>query len=405
MGIEIRPATPEEFDQLGELTSYVYAGKLGDGPENTVTASNRPEWSLCAFDGPRLVASYSTIPFTMRANGNAVPMGGVSTVGTLPEYRRRGLMSRITLQAFADMRERGQAVAALWASQAAIYQRYGFGMVTLMRNYQVDITDIDFHDGDGGASEVERLDVTAGYDLVKQVYIGFIAHRMCYVHRGRPLWLHNALEESEAEGPIHIALSRDGDGTPDGYMVYTLRHDRRDHPSRSQEIRIRDLAWLTPSAYRSLWSFVKRHDLVGSVCWNNAPSDDPAAEYFLEPRLLNARDFEGMWLRIVDVPTALEGRGWDAGGELTLGISEDRIAPWNVGAWRLCVSGRTAEVSPAKGNADIVLPVKALALLYAGRRSARELAAWGMLEGSPDALRRADALFATRHAPHCPDHF
>ena len=405
MGIEIRPATPEEFGQLGELTSYAYAGQFGDGPDNTVTASNRPEWSLCAFDGPRLVSTYSTIPFTMRANGNAVPMGGVSTVGTLPEYRRRGLMSRITLQAFADMRERGQGVAALWASQAAIYQRYGYGMVTVMRNYQVDITDIDFHDGDGGTSEVERLGIATGYDLVKQVYIGFIAHRMCYLHRGRPLWHNNAFEDIDAEGPVHIALSRDGDGAPDGYMVYTLRHDRHDHPSRSQEIRIRDLAWLTPGAYRSLWSFVKRHDLVGSVRWNNAPADDPALEFFLEPRLLNARDDEGMWLRIVDVPMALAGRGWDADGELTLGIAEDRIAPWNVGTWRLGVSGGTAEAGPAGGDADIVLPVKALALLYAGRRSARELAALGMLEGGPDALRRADALFATRHAPHCPDRF
>ncbi len=405
MSIEIRPATAEEFDQLGTLTSYVYAGKLGHGPENTVTSSNRPEWSLCAFDGPRLVTSYSTIPFTMRANGNAVPMGGVSTVGTLPEYRRRGLMSRITRKAFADMRERGQGVAALWASQAAIYQRYGYSMVTVMRDYHLDIADIDFHDGDDGTSEVERLDIAGGYDFVKQIYIGFIAERMCYLHRGRPLWHNNAFEEKDAEGPVHIALSRDGDGSPDGYMVYTLRHDAHDHPSRSQEIRIRDLAWLTPAAYRSLWSFVKRHDLVGSVRWNNAPADDPALEFFLEPRMLNARDHEGMWLRIVDVPTALAGRGWDAEGELTLAIAEDRIAPWNVGHWRLSVSDGTGEVGVAQGDPDIALSVKALALLYAGRRSVRELAALGMLKGEVAALRRADTLFATRHAPHCPDRF
>lgn len=89
MAIEIRPVKSEEFRQLGDLTSYAYAGQFGDGPENTVTASNRPERSL-------------------------------------------------------------------WAPQAAIYQRYGYSMVTVMRNYQVDITDIDFHDGDDGSSEVER---------------------------------------------------------------------------------------------------------------------------------------------------------------------------------------------------------------------------------------------------------
>ncbi len=405
MPIELRPIRSDEFDQLGHLTSYVYGGNHGDGPENTITATTRPEWTLCAFDGARLVSSFSTIPFTMRANGTAVPMGGVSAVGTLPEYRRRGLVRRISTQAFADMRERGQAVASLWASQAAIYQRYGYAMASVLRSYRMDTADIGFFDGDEGSSQVERLDVGAGYDLVKRVYIAFIADRMCYLHRARPLWLNNALDEDDAQGPIHIALSRDASGEPDGYAIYTLRAGRRDHASRNQEIVIRDLAWLSPDAYRSLWSFIRRHDLVGSVRWDNAPSDDPAVELFMEPRLLHARDHEGLWLRMVDVPAALAGRGWNADGELSLSVAEDALAPWNTGIWRLSVADGSAEVTPGAASADLQLSVKALALLYTGRRSARELAAWGMLEGAPPALRRADALFATPHAPHCPDHF
>ena len=405
MPIELRPIRSEEFDQLGHLTSYVYGGNHGDGPENTITATTRPEWTLCAFDGTRLVSSFSTIPFTMRANGTAVPMGGVSAVGTLPEYRRRGLVRRITTQAFADMRERGQAVASLWASQAAIYQRYGYAMASVLRSYRVDTADIGFYDGDEGSSQVERLDVGAGYDLVKRVYIAFIADRMCYLHRARPLWLNNALDEDDAKGPIHIALSRDASGAPDGYAIYTLRAGERDHASRGQEIVIRDLAWLSPDAYRSLWAFIGRHDLVGRVRWDNAPSDDPAVELFMEPRLLHARDHEGFWLRMVDVPTALAGRGWNADGELSFSVAEDALAPWNSGAWRLSVADGAAEATPATGTPDLHLSVKALALLYTGRRSARELAAWGMVAGAPAALRRADALFATPHAPHCPDHF
>ena len=405
MGIEFRSLRAAEFDQLGQLTSYVYGGNYGDGADNTVTSSTRPEWTLCAFDGTRLVSSFATIPFTMRANGTAVPLGGVSAVGTLPEYRRQGLVRRITTQAFADMREQGQAVAALWASQAAIYQRYGYAMASVLRNYRVDTADIAFHDGDAGGSRVERLDPTAGYDFIKQVYIRFIADRMCYLHRARPLWLNNALDQDDAGAPIHIALSRDAAGEPDGYAVYTLRTGRSDHASRGQELAIRDLAWITPTAYRSLWSFIARHDLVGSVRWNNAPADDPAVEFFMEPRLLHTRDQEGFWLRIVDVAKALAGRGWDADGEISLGIAEDSLAPWNAGSYRMTVSGGTAEMARANGSADLNLSVKALALLYSGRRSARALAAWGMVDGAPDALRQADALFATPHAPHCPDHF
>lgn len=404
MNIEFRPATAEEIGQFGKLAGYVYGGAFGDGPDNLVASATRPEWTLCAFDGRRLVSSFSTIPFTMRANGVALPIGGVSAVGTLPEYRRRGLVRRIMTQAFADMRDAGRPVAALWASQAAIYQRFGYAMASVLRSYAVDTVDIDFHDGYEGSGHVERVDMASGYDQIKQVYMRFVADRMGYLHRAQALWRLGPLEEREADGPIHIALSHGASG-PDGYAIYTLRENRRDHPTRSQEIVVRDLAWLSPAAYRSLWMFFKRHDLVGRVRWNNAPSDDPAIEYFLEPRLLEARDNEGFWIRLVDVAAALKGRGWTTDGELSITVRDDPLAPWNTGSYRLAVSGGAAEVLPCTAATDIEISVKALASLHVGRRSARELSAWGLLDGDADAVRRADALFATRHAPHCPDHF
>ena len=168
---------------------------------------------------------------------------------------------------------------------------------------------------------------------------------------------------------------------------------------------IRDLAWLTSDAYRSLWSWVARHDLVGRVRWSNAPIDDPATELFLEPRLLNSRDREGLWFRVVDVLTALESRGYDEAGEITIQITEDPVAPWNPGCYLLEISADGAQVSTTTRSADVRLSVKALASLYTSFRSARQLAAWGLLSGTDEATRRADILFATRHAPHCPDSF
>ena len=406
MSIELRPATPDEMTELGQLGSYVYGGAFGDGEENTITHSIRAEWTLCAFDGAKMASSFSAVPFTMRANGAAVALAGVSTVGTLPQYRRQGLVRRITIQAFQDMRERGQAVAALWASQAAIYQRYGYATASVLRHYEVDTADIAFFDGDEGGSRVELTDAASSYEDVKRVYIRFIAGRMGYLHRSRALWLNNALEERKGDGPVRVALSRDANGEADGYAIYTLRAGKRDHASRGQELVVRDLAWLAPDAYRSLWTFFQRHDLVGSVRWQSAPADDPAEELFMEPRLLHAQDREGIWLRVVDVPAALSERGWSVDGEATLRIVEDPLAPWNTGTWRVEAAGGAGSVRRADGAAeDARLSVKGLASLYAGRRSARELAACGLLEGDAAALRRLDALFATHHAPHCPDHF
>ncbi len=405
MTIEIRPLAPEEMVQLGRMGAYVYGGAFGDGEDNVISASNRPEWTLSAVENGRLLTSLVDIPFTMRANGNAMPLCGVSTVGTFPEYRRQGLVRRIHTQAFSHMREQGQAVAALWASQAAIYQRYGYAQATVMRSYTIDTTDIAFHDGDNGHGHVERFDVAGGYDAAKAVYIRFIANRMCYLHRARALWDFNAFEARDADGMIHIAISYDTDDAPNGYVIYTLRADKVDHVARPQEIVVRDLVWTSLDAYRSLWHWIARHDLVGRVRWDTAPVDDPAFELFVEPRMLHVVDREGAWFRVVDVARALESRGYDEFGEISIGIASDDLAPWNVSTFALEASPEGAHVSAGNGSGDLQMTVKTLSSLYTGFRTARELAAWGMIEGSKEAVRTADGIFRTQHGPHCPDHF
>ena len=405
MNVEIRPATAEEMGEMGILGGYVYGGSFGDGPENVIATANLPDWTLCAFVDGKLASMFSDIPFTMRANGRAVKLAGVSTIGTQPEHRRQGLVRRIHTQAFGEMREAGQNVAALWASQAAIYQRYGYAMTTVLRRYTVDTVDIRFHDDDEGDGRVARVDLDEAYDVVKGVYIQFIADRMCYLHRAKALWLQNALEPVEADGPIWVAVCYDTDDEPMGYVIYTLRAGKVDHAARSQELVVRDLAWLTPNAYRSLWRFIASHDLVGRVRWNNAPADDPAFEYFMEPRLLNSDDREGAWFRLVDAVGALTERGYDEDGELIIGLSADPLTPWNDGTWRLETGADGARMHPSNEAPEIELSSKALASLYTGFRSATELANWGMLEGNPKAVAKANAVFRTRHAPHTPDHF
>jgi predicted acetyltransferase len=95
----------------------------------------------------------------MQANGQALPLGGIAGVGTHIDYRRRGLLRRIMGQQFEAMRKRGQSCAALWASQAAIYQRYSFSLVTSSRSYAVDTVDVGFSDGDPGAVPVRQVAV------------------------------------------------------------------------------------------------------------------------------------------------------------------------------------------------------------------------------------------------------
>jgi predicted acetyltransferase len=405
MAVEVRAAWPDEMDQFGLVGAYVYAGAFGDGPDNYVSQNNRAEWTLCAFVDGRMAASYACVPYTMRADGKAVSLGGVTAVGTLPEYRRQGLLRAITTRSFADMRERGQAVAALWASQAAIYQRYGYALASELVRYRIDTTEIGFADGDAGSARVIRMNADAGYDVMKKIYIEFVADRIGYLHRSKVLWLNSVLSNSPATGPVHIAVAHAEGGAAAGYVVYHLRNDKTGHPTRAQEIVVKDFVWLNGDAYRSLWSWLARHDLVGRVDWPRAPVDDPAQELFIEPRLLNRSSRDGVWLRIVDAAQALAQRGYHASGSITIDVAEDDLTPWNAGRHTLDCSPDGATVARSRSKPDLTLSVKALASLYSGYRTPRQLAAWGLLRADDAALDLAARIFATRHAPHCPDHF
>ncbi len=405
MTIEVRAARADEMEQFGLVGAYVYAGAFGDGPDNIVAQNNRPEWTLCAFADGRMAASYSCLPFTMRANGRAVAMGGVTAVGTLPEYRRQGLLRAITTRSLADMRERGQTVASLWASQAAIYQRYGYALSSALVTYRIDTVDVGFANGDSGSARVARVDADAAFEVLKKIYVDFVAQRMCYLHRAKPLWMNNVLSSTPLTGPAHIAVAYASDGAPTGYVVYHVRNEKVAHPTRAQELLVKDFIWLNADAYRSLWSWLARHDLVGRITWMRAPVDDPAPELLVEPRLLNAQSRDGLWLRIVDAPAALAQRGYQTTDAITLDIAKDDLTPWNAGRIKLECSPDGATVTPSRGNADLTLSVKALASLYSGFRTPRQLAQWGMIDGDDLALERATRIFATRYAPHCPDNF
>ncbi len=405
MGFDIRPARAEEMGQLGLMGAYSYAGAFGDGADNVVSSSQRPEWTLCAFDGSTMATSFAAFPFTIRANGKSLAYAGITAVGTSPEYRRRGLLRKIMTRAFADQHERGQSVAGLWASQAAIYQRYGFAALGAMRSYRVDTVDLHFHDGNNGTLQVHRLTAAEAIDTAKDVYRQFVEPRFGYLHRAQVMWRDTVMAETEASGPIWAAVAHDDNGAPRGYVLYTLRADKVDHAARSQEITIRDLAWLDANAYRSLWAYLAQHDLVGRIVWDNAPIDDPLAEFVAEPRMLHQRDGEGSWFRVIDLAAAVAQRGYPTAGEVTIALAPDTLTPWNDGIWRIAASPDGAEASRVRTEPQARMDSRTFSALYTGTRKASDLYHWGLIEGERTAVDTLERMFRTEYAPHCPDHY
>jgi predicted acetyltransferase len=401
MAIEIRPCrTPEEVAQYDAMGAYVFASPTIGEPE----VQTQADWTLCAFDGEQVVSQVGAFPFTVRLNGRPGPMAGVTMVGTLPQYRRQGLLRKLMEQAFRDQRERGQAIAILWASMGAIYQRFGYGAASDSVRYSFDPRTAQLREAWSGEGRITIEKATDAYATIKQAFIEYAAPRNLVIHRSSALWHADTLRASPKEHPVYAATYRNADGAVRGYLVYqTSPWAKAQRPGPDQLLDVKDFIALDLDAYRALWDFVLKHDLVAQVKMGISP-DDPAPDLLLEPRMLHTTVSDAIWMRVVDAEKALVARPYGDRGELSIRLT-DGACPWNSGTWLLETDGPTAEARQVERTPDLEVTPNALASLLAGSRTATRLSRTGAIDGPAEALRRADRIFRTEYAPYCPNNF
>src|SRR5438552_5969175 len=123
MDVEIRTVEPEEW------RNWVLAVERAFGhyprPEEfdhfrKVAEMDR---TLACLDRGEIVGTTAAFSFSVSVPGGDVPMAGVTAVGVSPTHRRRGLLTAMMRRQLEHVRDRGEPLAGLWASEAAIYQR------------------------------------------------------------------------------------------------------------------------------------------------------------------------------------------------------------------------------------------------------------------------------------------
>jgi predicted acetyltransferase len=134
----IRPVSADEFDSFEAVDQHAFHGSpLSDAVRQLVTSRFEFERSLAAFDGGRPVGTAGAYSFQLSVpGGETLPAAGVTFVSVLPTHRRRGVLTSIMRRQLLDIRELGEPLAVLWASEAAIYSRFGYGLA----NWQLSFT-------------------------------------------------------------------------------------------------------------------------------------------------------------------------------------------------------------------------------------------------------------------------
>jgi len=127
----IRPISDQEFPAFYAVNEHAFNAVHPTKPELAhARAVLELDRSLAAFDGPDMVGTAAALSFQLSVPGGAAAVAGVTAVSVLPSHRRRGILSGLMHRQLADIRDRGEAIAALFATEAGIYGRYGYGVAT-----------------------------------------------------------------------------------------------------------------------------------------------------------------------------------------------------------------------------------------------------------------------------------
>jgi predicted acetyltransferase len=367
-------------------------------------------------DGGRFVGNAAAFGGTLTLPGPcggpcpSVPFSAITAVGVHPTHRRRGILRRLMATMLDDARARGDFLAGLTASEAAIYGRYGFGWAVGQSVERIWTRDSAF----AVAAPDLPMEILAGPEATDVLSDTF--RRACRRIPGQlarsAAWWADTLADHEDErgpgGPLTFVVC-------DGGLASWRNELVTDGDERWVRTILVDLLAETPAVEAALWRFILDLDLSREVVALRRPVDDPIRHRLVDPRALRAtRITDALWLRILDTPRALEARGYLRSGRLVLDVTAPVSTPTGpdgrdglepaAGRWVLDAGPDGASCTPAAATdtTDLRLGVVELSALLAGGMRATTLAGAGRIhEERPGALAEADGLFAAEREPFC----
>ncbi len=402
--ITLRTPTPDEYPRFMAPLSIAFNEEISAAAIENDRRTIELDRFVGALDGDEAVGCGGAYTFRLTVPGGEVGAAGITAVGVLPSHRRRGILRRMMTWMFDQARERHEPVAILWASEAAIYQRFGYGPGTVSSAFEIATHRIQFRRQVEVPGRIRLVDVDEAATRFPAVYDAVRPSTPGALSRTDARWRFEILYDAEwyrqGEGAKLRALY-EVDGETRGYVIYRTKGDW-DTLGPKGIVTVQELTAVDPDAEKALWAWVSGIDLIATLRGRRGPLPHPLQLLLTEPRRLGVTATDGSWIRIIDLPGALAARRYAASGDLVLDVT-DAFCPANAGRWRLAgaAPGAHATVDPAgDAPADVALDISDVAAVYLGAYRFEDLRRAGRVsECRPGAVADADGLFRTEQRP------
>lgn len=415
----IRPIEENELDGFLEVDEHAFQGTpVSEADKRMILDRFEFDRSLAAFDGSTQVGVTMCFSFQLSVPGaEMLPAAGVTFVSVLPTHRRRGVLNSLMRQQLADVHERGEPLAILWASESVIYPRYGYGRASwdlgfTLRRGEGTLTQSAAASAARSGVRLRLADPQAVLPELAKVYDGLLPFRPGFFARSDAWWrrmVYDPPEHRGGSGPLRCLLAEDDSG-PRGYALYSA-NDKWDGVLPGNVLSVRELMAADDAVSGALWTDLLTRDLTSEFRVDRRPVDDPLQFQLADPRRTRSKLTDALWVRLTDVPRALAGRRYSSPVDVVIEV-RDHILPSNAGRWRLTAAGEAdaghgwglaAACERAAGPADLTLDVRELGAAYLGGTSLAALAGAGLVtELRPGAVRQLSTAMSWEPAPWCP---
>jgi predicted acetyltransferase len=356
----------------------------------------------------RISGTYRSFPTELTVPGGArLPAAGMSAVTVLPTHRRRGILRAMVATEHAAVREHGQVFGMLYAAEYPIYGRFGYGPACREATWTLEADRTRFHGSPAGSVELVTPNAAAAATMTG-VFETWRARQVGEIRRLPHTWDFALGLREEFWGPRwagFLIVHRDREGTIDGYARYHSEETWLQRQPRNVLV-VDELHGLTGGASADLWRFVAEVDWVSTIRATRRSPSDPLPWLLTNARAAAVSDVgDGMWLRVFDIPRALESRAYRQSGRIVLEVIDREGAPDRVRV-ELDAGPDGARCRPTDRLPDLTLSVDAIGAAYLGGSRLRDaVLAHGVDEHRTGALADAEALLRTPDEPWCSTFF
>lgn len=406
MSIEIRPPLAEGHGRFFETVSACFGGVSTEEDAERGAKTIPLERALAAFDGDEMVGVTGAFEFDVTVPGGQVPAGGVTMTGVLPTHRRRGILTAMMRQQLEDVHSWGEPIAILWASEGPIYGRYGYGLAVPEISIELERDRAGFKVPIEPSGRVRLLGRKDAAKVMSEIYDRARVEIPGMLTRSTDWWeAHTFAEHDESkEPPVFYAVLELHDSAA-AYAAYKVHSDWNLDGMAVGWLEVIEEVSTSPEAVAQMWKFLIGVDLIRTIKAMHLPVDHPLQHLLAESRRLRMGVKDAVWLRIIDVESALPRRSYASSDSFVFEI-EDDLCSWNSGRWKLDTSGDNALVERTDADADLKIAPDDLGSIYLGGNTFGALLRSGSIdELVAGAAWRADGMFRTERMPWCPEIF